>query len=59
MKNEAMIKKCPFCGRPYFGIGAISRRDNKTEICSECGTGEAMYDWFSYLKKKEEEKNED
>lgn len=25
--------------------GAISRADNKTEICSSCGHDEAMKDW--------------
>lgn len=25
--------------------GAISRADNKTEICSNCGHDEAMKDW--------------
>lgn len=44
MKNK--IKKCPKCGRKFEGIGAISRRDNKTEICSDCGVVEAMADFF-------------
>lgn len=44
MKKE--IKKCPKCGRRFEGIGAISRRDNKTEICSDCGVVEAMADFF-------------
>jgi hypothetical protein len=26
--------------------GAISRTDNKTEICSECGTAEALQDFL-------------
>lgn len=26
--------------------GALSRLDNKTEICSACGTDEAMEDYF-------------
>jgi len=44
---------CPRClrGIPndlYRGqyCGAISRTDNKTEICSACGTEEAMEDYF-------------
>jgi hypothetical protein len=28
-------------------MGAISRRDNKTEICSACGTQEALEDFFN------------
>lgn len=27
-------------------VGALSRTDNKTEICSECGQLEAMEDFF-------------
>lgn len=28
--------------QPGAYMGAISRRDNKTEVCSACGTEEAM-----------------
>jgi len=28
-------------------IGALSRTDNKTEICSDCGTAEAMEDYLA------------
>lgn len=38
--NEKKI--CPRCGKTYTGFPAISRYDNETEICSECGTDEAM-----------------
>lgn len=48
------IKICPNCNgyipnnkMPGAYMGAISRRDNKTEICSPCGTMEAFADWFS------------
>lgn len=47
------IKKCPLCNKEYKGVGAISRKDNKTEICSECGTKEALEDYEKYLKSKE------
>ena len=36
--------KCPRCKRMYRGYPALSRRDNKTEICSDCGTAEALSD---------------
>ena len=36
--------KCPTCKRMYRGFPALSRRDNKTEICSDCGTAEALTD---------------
>lgn len=37
---------CPICGGPINGYPAISRKDNKTEICSECGQREAMQSWI-------------
>jgi hypothetical protein len=37
-------RKCPFCGRFYDEPPAISRIDNRTEICSDCGTWEAIVD---------------
>lgn len=46
---------CPSCGgyipnNTYPGQypGALSRRDNLTEICSECGTLEALADYANY-----------
>lgn len=33
---------CPKCGSPKVGYPAISRKDNKTEICSTCGLKEAL-----------------
>ena len=36
---------CPRCNRKYRGYPALSRRDNKTDICSDCGTAEAMEDY--------------
>ena len=49
---DVFYKKCPICTRRYVGIGAISRKDNKTEICSQCGLEEAMFDFVNYLKNK-------
>jgi hypothetical protein len=37
--------KCPTCNEPMGKHPALSRRDNKTEICSECGMMEALEDW--------------
>lgn len=42
MKN----KVCPRCGKSYTSHPAISRRDNKTEICPDCGVLEAMEDFM-------------
>jgi len=45
-------KRCPICkgwipnnDTPGAYPGALSRRDNKTEICSECGQMEAFEDF--------------
>ncbi|BCB40543.1 hypothetical protein BCJMU51_5461 [Bacillus cereus] len=35
------IKDCPKCGIGYSEYPAISRVDNKTEICPKCGQEEA------------------
>lgn len=40
------MAKCPICGKEYQEPPAISRKDNKkdnkTEICPDCGTLEAL-----------------
>ena len=33
---------CPLCGKTYTAPPALSRKDNKTEICPICGTREAL-----------------
>ena len=43
---------CPICKRTVTDYPAISRRDNKTEICSQCGTTEALNDFFGLTPKK-------
>ncbi len=35
-------KICPICGERYTGRAALSRTDNKTEICPNCGTRQAL-----------------
>jgi predicted RNA-binding Zn-ribbon protein involved in translation (DUF1610 family) len=40
--EEVKIKKCPHCSKYYLEPSAISRADNKTEICSDCGVKEAL-----------------
>ena len=42
MKARQKRYKCPKCGKYYVGYPALSREDNKTEICPECGTKEAI-----------------
>ncbi len=36
------MKVCPKCGRKFERLLALSRTDNKTMICDECGTQEAL-----------------
>lgn len=50
MSNE--IRTCPICGQQYSGYPALSRKDNKTEICSNCGTKEALEIYKNYIKNK-------
>lgn len=33
---------CPKCGKNYHGAPSLSRNDNKTLICPDCGTREAL-----------------
>ncbi len=40
--NITEIKICPRCRKVYHGHPATSRLDNKTLICSDCGTREAL-----------------
>lgn len=36
------IKVCPICGKEYTEVPALSRKDNKTEICPSCGLKEGL-----------------
>ena len=38
-------RMCPRCGKPFSGYPAISRYDNETEICPDCGVEEAMVNY--------------
>ena len=53
MKTKQEAPLCPRCGgyipnndTPGMYPGALSRLDNETEICSECGVDEAMEDFL-------------
>ena len=41
-ETEVRIKICPRCGSAYHGAPALSRRDNETLLCPDCGTREAL-----------------
>ena len=40
--NITRTAVCPLCGGAYHGAPALSREDNKTLICPDCGTREAL-----------------
>jgi hypothetical protein len=44
------MKICPICKKQIKGYPALSRKDNKTEICSECGVAEALADFIKNKK---------
>ena len=35
-------KICPICGNPYTGHPALSRTDDKMEICPDCGIRQSL-----------------
>ena len=40
--SELNTRICPRCGKSYTAPPAISRVDNHTEICPDCGVREAL-----------------
>lgn len=43
MKNNVTrLSICPRCGKPFTEPPALSRLDNETLICPDCGTREAL-----------------
>jgi len=48
------FKKCPKCGKRYSEPPALSRDDNETLICPDCGLLEALRDVGVSLEKQEE-----
>jgi len=41
-ENIIEIRTCPKCGQRYTEPPALSRADNETLICPDCGTREAL-----------------
>lgn len=41
-ENSSEQRTCPKCGRRYTERPALSRYDNNTLICTDCGTREAL-----------------
>lgn len=40
--NIRQIRVCPLCGKTYGEAPALSRTDNETLICPDCGTRQAL-----------------
>lgn len=40
--NKTKARICPVCRRAYTEPPALSRRDNATDICPDCGMMEAL-----------------
>lgn len=44
MKNENLRHGgiCPECGQHYVGVPALSRKDNESLICPDCGIRQSL-----------------
>ena len=40
--NVREVRICPLCGKTYGEPPALSRTDNETLICPDCGTRQAL-----------------
>ena len=48
--KQEVSKACPRCLGPMPNHpGALSRADNQTEVCSQCGVEEALSQWAGQL----------
>lgn len=54
MKDIIEERSCPICGQIYSERPAVSREDNVTLICPDCGTRQAL----ASLGVEPEEQNE-
>jgi hypothetical protein len=43
---------CSICRRKVICFPVLSRKDNKTEICSKCGAIEALHDFSLWISRK-------
>lgn len=51
MNKQFYNKICPRCKKTIISYPALSRVDNKTEICSKCGTLEALKIFYKTIEK--------
>ena len=52
------MRKCPVCGKAYTDHPALSRKDNKTEICPSCGLNEALEAYYDAIGRSRDELDE-
>lgn len=54
MANDVQREEwqCPNCKKMVRDYPALSRKDNRTEICSDCGEEEALADFFGSKKRE-------
>lgn len=50
MHNNNYNRICPLCNQYYQEPPAISRKDNCTEICFNCGIKEALFQFITKNK---------
>ena len=55
--SETPTYICGRCGKNCEGFPAISRKDNKTAICPNCGKAEAFEAYAAHLEKTAEDPN--
>lgn len=53
-ENSGKSVACPLCNKELGKYPALSRKDNKTEICAACGMLEALEDFHKANKDKKE-----
>lgn len=55
-KNQPKVAqkrhKCPKCDAYYTGYPALSRDDNKTETCPECGVRESILRFLRFCRNR-------
>lgn len=50
---------CPRCGNTYDRLLALSRKDNKTHICDQCGMEEALEDFYKHSAQRVKDEKEE
>jgi hypothetical protein len=53
-ENSDKLPLCPICDMYYHEFPALSRVDNKTDICSACGLREGLMDYVKSLEGESE-----